>query len=650
MKRNTDLMLIELKKLNDHYLSKLKHDYVQNKNRKSKKTKQDVKNEMRNQITYILYATTITYFGYHFFRGYDHFKQGFKIILNGECLPSMGGVPHSSDILGRLNTIFGGTWFTGMTGKYYTNPVCELFRGGLGGVINAFFASISKNPIEALSTTASTAMFFAFPFAVKRAIDGAVDNLFRCFEDPSYAAKLKAEADEFIREEDAKIGDRTRGFTLFSSDGENDGESKGDGSNERESESESEGEGENEGENEGESKGKNERENEGKNEGENDGDRSSKESSSSSAMSSAKGYKVANSAMSSAKGYASAAFSSVKNAYEEHQKKVNEERDRQNALIAERAAAEEKRAAAEEKRALAEAEKAKKEMKKSEERASKLAERQRKQEERASQKKRKEEEKAAIREAKASEKKRIQEEKAFLRASEKQRKEQERARLAEEKKLAAKSIKKVATSKPSQGRKTRKVNIVSPAVATNRKVRVLSDSMPITKEEFDRNLKKLGVYNKYYETMARLQESLMKRGGGALRGGGFKQSGFKQSGGFAPMTFIFGLQATIMGIFAGGVAYINMDLFQSAWQRYLENKNSYLLQPDYRHTNFVLNLFGLGVSPELEKGLGYAVATTLARGASLMTIWTFAKTFSEKAADTVEDFAPYASSFYVNFD
>ena len=124
-------------------------------------------------------------------------------------------------------------------------------------------------------------------------------------------------------------------------------------------------------------------------------------------------------------------------------------------------------------------------------------------------------------------------------------------------------------------------------------------------------------------------------GGGALH-----------KGGFDPTTVLLGLQASVYAMFAGGYVYINMDLFKSAWQRYLENKNSYLLLPEYRHTNFVLNLFGLGVPQELEQGLGYAVATTLARGASIYTIWTFAKTFNEKAADTVEDFAPYASTFY----
>jgi hypothetical protein len=214
---NNNTLIKEFRKLNDELLNQVKDDFEKNQNRKSSKTKEDVKDEIRHQITYILYAVVGVYFSYHFFRGYRHLADGFDEVLNGNCFPSLFGKTNPTDHLTIISNLLGsfGGMFTKTFGSLFSNSVCEFFRKSSKVIFTNFIGALSGNG-DCISILVGTATKIAFPFAIKKVIDATVDGVFKCFEDPKYAAKVKADADKFIKEEDEKLkSKKIKGFSFI---------------------------------------------------------------------------------------------------------------------------------------------------------------------------------------------------------------------------------------------------------------------------------------------------------------------------------------------------------------------------------------------------------------------------------------------------
>lgn len=200
-----DETLEELKKINDEYLTDLKRDYEKNKNRKSKKSKEESKAEFRHQIRYVLYIAVIMLHGYAFFIGfkYGRLRDGFNKIFEGQCFPNtVNAVSNDYDYFGRISRFVGWARFDNLK-PFFSNPVCELFRKYLDVIYCNFCLSLTGDPQAMLALTGKLSIL-TLPLVFKKIIDSTVDGLFKCFEDPEYAAKVRARADKLVAEEEGK--------------------------------------------------------------------------------------------------------------------------------------------------------------------------------------------------------------------------------------------------------------------------------------------------------------------------------------------------------------------------------------------------------------------------------------------------------------
>ena len=542
----------KLKEINDEYIQQIKRDVEKRQNRKGKQTKEEIKNEIKHQLSFLIWASIITFFSYHiFFVGFDDLKDGFKQVAAGQCMPSIGGVNHSSDVLGRLRTLLGFDIPVNVA-NLFSNSVCEIFRNSASVIIGAI--TMDARCVAVLTGAISK---IHFPIVLKRAIASAVDVVFRCFEDPEYAAKVKADADKRIIIEDRKFKARKRkGFSLEDGDEEDeDGE---------------------------------------EDEDDDDGD-------------------------------------------DDDDGGEDEEDDEDEAIAQEKATAQASAIAQEKMRIASEKASAKASEKASAiayEKARKASEKERKASAIAQEKMRKANEKMRIASERASAKASEKERKASAKASEKERKAEERKQAAELKK----SIKLAANAAANASkRKTQKVRINE--VATNRPIQVLSindqKSDPITKEEFDKNLRELGVYDEYYGIMKQWDKKCLV-GTTSQKGGAF---------GFGT---VLAIKAVIMGLFAGGTFYLNWDIFKIANANWTANTKSYLLKPGYETTLFVMNMFGLGPPCHARHGFLVAAAQTVMTGMSLASIFGMANLVGNNTVNTLGGFADYASMIYAN--
>ena len=232
----------------------------------------------------------------------------------------------------------------------------------------------------------------------------------------------------------------------------------------------------------------------------------------------------------------------------------------------------------------------------------------------------------------ANEKIRKASERASAIASEKMRKAEERKQAAELKK----SIKLAANAAASK-RKTQKIRINE--VATNRPIRVLSingqKSDPITKDQFDKNLRELGVYDDYYGVMKQLNKKCLV-GTTTQKGGAFG------------LGTVLAIKGVIFTLFAGGTAYFNYDLIKTVSANYYRNNTSYLHNPGYETTLFVMNMFGLGPPCHSRHGILLAAAQTVMTGMSLASIFGMATLVGNNTVNTLGGFADYASMIYAN--
>ncbi len=257
--------------------------------------------------------------------------------------------------------------------------------------------------------------------------------------------------------------------------------------------------------------------------------------------------------------------------------------------------------------------------------------------------KKKEEERILREEQKAHE--------ALIKEKEKELKAQAKASAKASAKSYAKSSAKASAKSSAlvsaSGRMRSSNKTVKNVVAENRKVRVLSygsvQSPEITKKEFEENLDKLGVLGEFKTIAKKVEGKTCK----VMHGGDF--------GLFSvPVTLTAGLKAAtaikaaIHVLMASGTTYFNWGLFQSAYKNYGMNASSYLGTPAYAHTNFVLNLFGLGVKCQQGQSFFSHAAQSVFTGMSLYSLFALSSEIGNNAANSYENFSDYASKFYAN--
>jgi hypothetical protein len=235
----------------------------------------------------------------------------------------------------------------------------------------------------------------------------------------------------------------------------------------------------------------------------------------------------------------------------------------------------------------------------------------------------------------------------LIKEQEKVLKAQARADAAASK-ASAKASQTVSIWKGRMGSNKTAKNVV----AANRKVRVLSygsmKSPEITKEEFENNLAKLGVLDEFKTVVKKVDNKTCK----VMHGGFFDFGLFSVPATMATIgtgiNAVVAIKGAIHALFAGGTTYYNWDLFQTAYRNYGMNASSYLGSPEYAHTNFVLNLLGLGVKCQQGQSIFSHAAQTVFTGMSLYGLFALSSEIGNHAVDSYENFSDYSSKFYAN--
>jgi hypothetical protein len=211
-----------LHELNKEYIEQLIEDEAKSKaaaSKNHKKTREEIRNEYKHQISFLLWSSLMVYFAYHFFVGWGYLKAGLGQILMGKCLPTIPGTEQTAywlnpgDITTQINVLFGDIPYFGEYASSNINrmaikhPVCELFRSTYGLLLRAIR---EKNPLLFAGTTAK----LLFPLTLKKAIADGVDVLFDYLDDPKSAMKKKEgeDEDEDEEDEDEELGENTIGY------------------------------------------------------------------------------------------------------------------------------------------------------------------------------------------------------------------------------------------------------------------------------------------------------------------------------------------------------------------------------------------------------------------------------------------------------
>ena len=119
-----------------------------------------------------------------------------------------------------------------------------------------------------------------------------------------------------------------------------------------------------------------------------------------------------------------------------------------------------------------------------------------------------------------------------------------------------------------------------------------------------------------------------------------------QTGGVLGFGYALAIKAIIMGLFAGGTAYLNWDLWKMGSANWTANHTSYLHGKET--TLFVMNMFGLGPPCGSKHGFFVAAAQTIMTGMSLASIFGMATLVGNNSVNTLGGFADYASMIYTN--
>jgi hypothetical protein len=207
----------QLGELNKHYFVQVKNDYdrIQNRKKKAikssnriakgsksvkedKMTKAEYTSNFKHQFAFLLWLALMTFIGRHFYLALtagslkeNFVKQGIQKIMSGFCLPDLANVPNPTNAPSRFGTLLGNwfPWFSSIgADKLVSNPVCEAFRGSAAIIVGA----IAMNP-NSIALLPSVFKPLTLPFMLKKLIADVVDTVFKCFENPDYAAKINKE-------------------------------------------------------------------------------------------------------------------------------------------------------------------------------------------------------------------------------------------------------------------------------------------------------------------------------------------------------------------------------------------------------------------------------------------------------------------------
>ena len=204
----------KLDELHKHYYGQVKNDYerIQNRKKKSKSksgsksgtedkmTKTEYKSYFRHQFSFLLWLGLMAFIGNTLYFSVtagdltnNYFKVGLKDIWSGHCMPDnlLPGVPNPTNYIGRIRLLLGtyAPWFNvSKAENFIANPVCEAFRHSLGIIVGAIHAD--ENYLKLLPGLVSK---ISMPFMLKKLIANVVDKVFKCFENPEYAAQVKQE-------------------------------------------------------------------------------------------------------------------------------------------------------------------------------------------------------------------------------------------------------------------------------------------------------------------------------------------------------------------------------------------------------------------------------------------------------------------------
>jgi len=194
----------------------------------------------------------------------------------------------------------------------------------------------------------------------------------------------------------------------------------------------------------------------------------------------------------------------------------------------------------------------------------------------------------------------------------------------------------------ASNRKTQKATLAT----TNRSV------PPITQEQFDDNLREIGLIDEYYGNLKKLTKLNDLCRVKDLKGGAITLAAIGTAcvGVASTIKSYLTFNTVIIGL-TSLTAYFNRDVATDAIENWNQNKGSYLLGDDYKTTNFVMNMFGLGVPYEAsEPNLLLASTRAIMTGMSLFTIFNMASLVGNiGATNTLGGFSDYAARIYTNF-
>jgi hypothetical protein len=176
--------------------------YDKNANRKTKKPpKEEVKRDIRSQLSFLIWASIVTFIGFHFANAAffigdsstNHFKAAFVYIMEGKCNPSLPNMPSNTyDIRTRLFNLVGlNNIFGNAIAASSTLPVCEIFRHSVGIIAGSIMLNAN-----AMASLPGLMLNLASPILLKNLISKTVDTVFNCFQNPENALKIKNEVAE----------------------------------------------------------------------------------------------------------------------------------------------------------------------------------------------------------------------------------------------------------------------------------------------------------------------------------------------------------------------------------------------------------------------------------------------------------------------
>jgi hypothetical protein len=180
---------------------------------------------------------------------------------------------------------------------------------------------------------------------------------------------------------------------------------------------------------------------------------------------------------------------------------------------------------------------------------------------------------------------------------------------------------------------------------TDELIQILPGGTPMTGKQFVKKLHKLGLYEMYMDAINKLNDL------NSSKSCSVDDKKMMHGGELFTLASLLSYKVLLICTAAAGGAttYFNWDL----WTRVAKNTdlmcNSALAQPEMKVTNFVFNIFGLGVNC-LNNSVWQTVGARLFTGQNLFHVFTLFNTLiPAKFSSGVSGFVGYASEFFTSF-